>query len=280
MVNAVGSSFTPFNPIGPGQWSPMPWSPGTNAGEIRPLPFYPGMSDSFGVQPMGGAQNDMLAGMMQMVLEQALLGLLIAYFEQMGGRSQDAGSLGGSPGGGNMTPTSWNPRSSGGGSAPRASSGGGGGLTNVDTSAPASLSQLPQGDRSVGRFLNAALAQNGDEYEYGAGRNLNDANPHEFDCSGLVYWACNQAGINPNTIGGYSGAQAANTKHISVDEALRTPGALLFKPGHVAISLGDGRTIEAMGEKWGVRTANANGRGWTSGGLIPGMDYGGSIGVA
>ena len=270
MVNAVGSSFTPFNPVGPGQWSPMPWSPGTNAGEIRPLPFYPGMSDSFGVQPMGGAQNDMLAGMMQMVLEQALLGLLISYFEQMGGRSQDAGSLGGSPGGGNMTPTSWNPRSSGGGGTPRASSGGGGGLTNVDTSAPASLSQLPQGDRSVGRFLNAALAQNGDEYEYGAGRNLNDANPNTFDCSELVQWAAHQAGV---TIPDGSANQRAASIPISVEEAIRTPGALLFRDGHVAISLGDGRTIEAKGSRYGVGIFNARGR-FTSGGLIPGMSYG------
>ena len=151
---------------------------------------------------------------------------------------------------------------------------------NVDTRAPANIDELPEGDRSVGTFLRAALAQNGDEYEYGAGRNLNDANPHEFDCSGLVYWSLNQAGIDPNTVGGYSGAQSAGTRTISVEDALNTPGALLFYDGHVAISLGDGRTVEAMGEKWGVTIdEDSTDRRWTHGGLIPGMNYGGSIGV-
>ena len=58
-----------------------------------------------------------------------------------------------------------------------------------------------------------------------------------------------------------------------VEQALRTPGALLFRPGHVAISLGDGRTIEAKGSKYGVGIFSAHNRGWTTGGLIPGMRY-------
>jgi hypothetical protein len=60
---------------------------------------------------------------------------------------------------------------------------------------------------------------------------------------------------------------------ISVDQALRTRGALLFRPGHVAISLGDGRTIEARGRNYGVNIFPANGRGWTAGALIPGLKY-------
>ena len=72
---------------------------------------------------------------------------------------------------------------------------------------------------------------------------------------------------------------------ISVEDALNTPGALLFKfpsepqPGqarqhgsHVAISLGDGRTMEAMGTNYGVRIAEAGDRfGYAA--LIPGMNY-------
>ncbi|WP_163870143.1 hypothetical protein [Myxococcus eversor] len=57
-------------------------------------------------------------------------------------------------------------------------------------------------------------------------------------------------------------------------EALRTRGALLYRPGHVAISLGDRRTIEARGSAYGVNIFSANGRGWTSGALIPGLKYG------
>lgn len=57
---------------------------------------------------------------------------------------------------------------------------------------------------------------------------------------------------------------------MSVADAIRTPGALLFRPGHVAISLGDGRTIEARGRAYGVGIFNAQGR-FTSAGMIPGM---------
>ena len=68
----------------------------------------------------------------------------------------------------------------------------------------------------------------------------------------------------------------------SVDEALRTPGALLFtfdpppvrgggRPpkAHVAVSLGDGRTIEAMGTKYGIKVADANPDRWTNAAIIP-----------
>jgi hypothetical protein len=60
---------------------------------------------------------------------------------------------------------------------------------------------------------------------------------------------------------------------ISVDEAVRTRGALLFAPGHVAISLGNGQTIEARGRRYGVNIFSTRNRGWTIGGRIPGMRY-------
>ena len=55
-----------------------------------------------------------------------------------------------------------------------------------------------------------------------------------------------------------------------VQEALRTPGALLFRPGHVAISLGDGRTIEARGRRYGVGIFDGAGR-FTHAGWPPGL---------
>jgi hypothetical protein len=70
---------------------------------------------------------------------------------------------------------------------------------------------------------------------------------------------------------------------MSVEEALRTPGALLFKFGsdpmtssrpdgaHVAISLGDGTVMEAKGTKYGTEIFSAEGRGWTHAGWIPGL---------
>jgi cell wall-associated NlpC family hydrolase len=123
-------------------------------------------------------------------------------------------------------------------------------------------------------FVQKALAQNGDRYIFGAEANLNDPNPSAFDCSELVQWAAHQVGVTipDGTMNQLPHIQRAG-KAISVDQALRTKGALLFRPGHVAISLGDGRTIEAKGSKYGVGIFSAHGRGWTTGGLIPGMKY-------
>jgi len=62
---------------------------------------------------------------------------------------------------------------------------------------------------------------------------------------------------------------------MSVEEALRTPGALLFRagdPNHIAISLGDGRTMEARGRRYGTDIFdNAASREWTRAGTIPGL---------
>ena len=122
-------------------------------------------------------------------------------------------------------------------------------------------------------FVGQALAQQGDRYIYGAETNLNDADPDTFDCSELVQWAAARSGV---TVPDGSANQLAhcrkNGTEISVEQAMRTPGALLFRKGHVAISLGNGKTIEAKGRKYGVGVFNASGR-FTSGGLIPGMKY-------
>jgi cell wall-associated NlpC family hydrolase len=123
-------------------------------------------------------------------------------------------------------------------------------------------------------FVQKALAQRGDRYVFGAETNLNDKNPDTFDCSELVQWAAHQAGVTvpDGTMNQVPFFKQKGTE-ISVDQALKTRGALLFRPGHVAISLGDGRTIEAKGSAYGVNIFSANGRGWTSGALIPGLKY-------
>lgn len=139
---------------------------------------------------------------------------------------------------------------------------------------------------SVQRFLEAALAQQGDRYVFNAHTDPNDPDPDAFDCSELTEWAAAQVGIRLSEASytQYLDMKAAGTL-ISVEEAINTPGALLFKfpsepqPGqprqdgsHVAISLGDGRTIEAMGTKYGVRIAEAGNR-FNYAALIPGMRY-------
>lgn len=113
-----------------------------------------------------------------------------------------------------------------------------------------------------------ALAQAGDAYVWGG------SGPSGWDCSGLVEGATAAAG---KTLGGASATQwsicQAQGRAIPVATALNTRGALLFRIGvseynHVAISLGNGSTIEAMGTAYGVLVAGgAAGRGWTGGAL-------------
>jgi cell wall-associated NlpC family hydrolase len=133
-------------------------------------------------------------------------------------------------------------------------------------------------------FLRSALAQSGDRYVWGASASPTDPNPSAFDCSELVKWAAKRAGVD---VPDGSWLQYLQLKQqgatIPVEQALRTPGALLFSfsheptPGgarpsqaHVAISLGDGRTIEARGSKYGVGTFDAGSR-FEYGAVIPGL---------
>jgi cell wall-associated NlpC family hydrolase len=123
-------------------------------------------------------------------------------------------------------------------------------------------------------FVQAALAQTGDRYVFGAEARLDDPNPAVFDCSELTQWAAHQAGVElpDGSWNQYLTLQQQGAS-LSVEEALHTRGALLFSfsspptggggrpsQAHVAISLGDGRTIEAMGTQYGVGSWSAKGR--------------------
>ena len=55
---------------------------------------------------------------------------------------------------------------------------------------------FPPGDGSVQRFLEAALAQEGDTYVFDAQADHGDVDPEQFDCSELVEWAAAQAGVD------------------------------------------------------------------------------------
>lgn len=125
------------------------------------------------------------------------------------------------------------------------------------------------GAKSAAAFVAVALAQAGDNYVYGAEASVSDPNPNAFDCSELVQWAAGRVGV-PFVDG--SSAQIAACRSISVADAIKTRGALLWHEGHIAISLGNGKTIEAANPGAGVISYNAAGR-FARGGLIPGMRY-------
>lgn len=131
----------------------------------------------------------------------------------------------------------------------------------------------PSGHRSALEFVRIAVTQAGDRYVFGAEARPNDPDPDAFDCSELVQWGLARVGV---TFVDGSVAQINACRPISVEQAIRTRGALLFRPGkpsnHIAISLGNGRTIEARGRRYGVVEASAHGR-FARGGLVPGLRY-------
>lgn len=134
--------------------------------------------------------------------------------------------------------------------------------------------------RSSLAFLIEAMAQIGKPYRFGAEASPRDPAPAAFDCSELVEWAAARAGA---VIPDGSGPQIAFCEKsgavIPIHLALQVPGALLFrrprgdKPGHVAISLGDGRTVEAMDAAHGVCVGVGSRPGFDLGALVPGLDY-------
>jgi cell wall-associated NlpC family hydrolase len=126
-------------------------------------------------------------------------------------------------------------------------------LPTAASTASADPNQLAQ------HFVEVALAQLGDKYVFGAEAGLSDKDPTAFDRSELTQWAAHQAGIE---IPDGGAAQYLDLKAkgllIPVEQAARTPGALLFafsseptaggeRPtvAHVAISEGNGSAVEA-----------------------------------
>jgi hypothetical protein len=135
-----------------------------------------------------------------------------------------------------------------------------------------------KGNGSASDFVRIAMSQVGKEYIFGAEANPNDSNPRAFDCSELVEWAVKRAG--GNIVDGAANQFNYCKQHgtvISVQQALRTPGALLFyrNLGHVMISLGDGRVVEAGNSRVGVvvRPASVHGNNIAYGALVPGLRY-------
>ncbi|WP_019926011.1 C40 family peptidase [Nocardia sp. BMG111209] len=101
-------------------------------------------------------------------------------------------------------------------------------------------------DSTKKKFLDTALKQAGDPYVYGA------EGPNAFDCSGLVQYSAQQAGIKnmPRT----ASEQYYATRNHPVSPADLQPGDLIFPdaqfneaggPGHVMIYVGNGQVVEA-----------------------------------
>lgn len=121
-------------------------------------------------------------------------------------------------------------------------------------------------------------------YVFGAEvANLTNPSPDYIDCSELVQWAVFQ--ITHNTWVDGSWNQAGHCRIISVDQAARTKGALLFVSSnghtsgvhHVAISRGLGRSVahgtaEARSSTLGCGSWPIGNR-FSFGGLVPILHY-------
>jgi len=128
------------------------------------------------------------------------------------------------------------------------------------------------------QFVQKCLLEVGDEYEWGAAAppGTDPSQTTEWDCSGLVYTKLHELGIDvPRTSTEQLDWVIRNKTAIPLEEGVRTRGALLLRVGHVAVSLGDGNTVEAMGEDYGVLVASTSNRGFTHAGRVPGLSYNG-----
>lgn len=145
--------------------------------------------------------------------------------------------------------------------------------------------------------LPIAEAHEGESYVLGARVPMDNAAFHgPWDCAEFVSWCVYQAygvlfGVrpsNPQTADAYTGywTDDALASHatVAVNQALNTPGAILLRRprsqgsghaiGHIAISRGDGTTVEARGARYGVVIArDAASRPWDYGVLVPGVEY-------
>jgi hypothetical protein len=139
-----------------------------------------------------------------------------------------------------------------------------------------------------------AATQIGKPYVFGADVDLESSDPPAFDCAEFASWLAYKAtrrlyGCVDNAAPvpraePFSGGWASDIRiglvtSIPVEEAFSIAGAVLVrapakaKIGHVAISDGDGGTVEAHSARVGVARRPARGRSWTHAGLLRGVTY-------
>jgi hypothetical protein len=139
-------------------------------------------------------------------------------------------------------------------------------------------------------MVRVALTQLGDPYAQISQRDFDDPNPDNFDCSALVQWSAARVGVTnlPRVAAEQGKFCRDGGGKISLEEGKTTIGALLWNPGHVGLSLGDGYVVEATGRGKPLTRSNQMGTRFAEAFKIPGINYavpaagggaGGSVGT-
>jgi cell wall-associated NlpC family hydrolase len=102
---------------------------------------------------------------------------------------------------------------------------------------PATRDTAPGGTAAVTTFVAAAAAQIGKPYKWGA------EGPDSFDCSGLVVFCLNRAGINVPRLVTWTFATWSGAHTVKASEA--AAGDLVMYSGHMGIMSGPGQMIDA-----------------------------------
>lgn len=115
--------------------------------------------------------------------------------------------------------------------------------------------------------------QIGDRYNEFADLSNAATDPNEFSMSELVRWASSQVGVFMPK-GADQQIEYAESKNrlIPVEDGLTLRGAVLWYPSFIVISLGMGRTIEAVDGRVGL-VRNASAGRFSKAAKIPGVRY-------
>lgn len=129
------------------------------------------------------------------------------------------------------------------------------------------------GTRLASDFIYWINKQVGDKYQSGVSVNLDSSNPNVFDGSELIEWGAARVGVFMPT---HSNDQIEYCKNngteVSLSTGIATKGAILWRKGSTAISLGGGKVIEQVNGKVGIRTSGASSK-YSRAGKIPGLLY-------
>lgn len=120
----------------------------------------------------------------------------------------------------------------------------------------------PSNSKRASDMVTWALSRVGiSKYVFGATRVTSNTDLRVFDCSSLVRWACARVGVYMpyNTRDQEPYLKGSGGHSVTLSKAKTVRGALLYYPGaHVAISLGNGKTVEAANPKTGVKVGSAS----------------------